>query len=93
MEDWAGSLGVHCREENYGTISVFFDLAGTGLKNLDLDYTKQIVHLLKCYYPNNLNYIFVYELPWILTGKYWHYSVQLLIDCFRFSIILIIQLI
>lgn len=57
------------REENYETISVFFDLAGTGLKNMDIDYTKQIVHLLKCYYPNNLNYIFVFELPWILTGK------------------------
>lgn len=39
------------------------------MKNLDLDYTKQIVHILKCYYPNNLNYIFVYELPWILTGN------------------------
>lgn len=59
-----------CREENYGTFSVFFDLAGTGLKNLDLDYTKTIVNLLKFYYPNNLNYIFVYELPWILHGKY-----------------------
>lgn len=58
-----------CREENYGTLSIFFDLAGTGMKNLDLDYTKQIVHILKCYYPNNLNYIFVYELPWILTGN------------------------
>lgn len=40
------------------------------MKNLDLDYTKQIVHLLKYYYPNNLNYIFVFELPWILTGIY-----------------------
>ncbi|XP_031618036.1 motile sperm domain-containing protein 2-like [Contarinia nasturtii] len=58
------------KEENYDTISVFFDLAGTGLKNLDLDYTKQFVHLLKYYYPNNLNYIFVYELPWILNAAF-----------------------
>lgn len=61
-------LNIH-REEHFETISVFFDLAGTGLKNLDVDYTKQIVDLLKFYYPNNLNYIFVYELPWILNGK------------------------
>lgn len=57
------------REENYETFSLFFDLAGTGLKNLDLDYTKQLVNTLKQYYPNALNYIFVFELPWILTGK------------------------
>lgn len=58
-----------CREENYETFSLFFDLAGTGLKNLDLDYTKQLVNTLKAYYPNALNYIFVFELPWILTGN------------------------
>lgn len=72
-------IPIFCREENYGTFSVFFDLFGTGMKNLDLDYTKQIVHLLKYYYPNNLNFIFVYELPWILTGKYWHWSLILIV--------------
>lgn len=58
------------REENYQTISIFFDLAGTGLSNMDIDYTKQLVDTLKYYYPNNLNYIFVFELPWILNGRF-----------------------
>lgn len=64
------------REENYETFSLFFDLAGTGLKNLDLDYTKQLVNTLKQYYPNALNYIFVFELPWILTGNALHFTNQ-----------------
>lgn len=57
------------RQEQYDLISLFFDLADTGLANLDLDHTKQIVNILKFYYPNALNYIFIYELPWILTGE------------------------
>lgn len=59
------------RQEQYDYISLFFDLADTGMSNLDLDHTKQIVNILKYYYPNALNYIFVYELPWILTGEFW----------------------
>lgn len=57
------------RQEQYDLISMFFDLADTGMANLDLDHTKQIVNILKYYYPNPLNYIFIYELPWILTGE------------------------
>lgn len=57
------------RQEQYDLISLFFDLADTGMANLDLDHTKQIVNILKYYYPNALNYIFIYELPWILTGE------------------------
>lgn len=58
------------RQEQYDHISMFFDLADTGMANLDLDHTKQIVNILKYYYPNPLNYILIYELPWILTGEY-----------------------
>lgn len=57
------------RQEQYDLITLVFDLADTGMANLDLDYTKQMVNTLKYYYPNALNYIFIYELPWILTGK------------------------
>lgn len=57
------------REGNFDQCSIFFDLAGTGLSNMDIDHTKSIINILKFYYPNNLNYIFIYELPWILNGK------------------------
>lgn len=41
----------------------------TGLSNIDLEYTKTIVNTFKLYYPNSLNWILVYEMPWIMNGK------------------------
>lgn len=50
-------------------ITAFFDMADSGMSNMDLDYTRYIITLFKQYYPNSLNYILVYELPWVLTGN------------------------
>lgn len=49
-------------------ITAFFDMEDSGMSNMDLDYTRYIINLFKHYYPNSLNYILVYELPWVLTG-------------------------
>lgn len=57
------------REQNYDFITMLFDLENTGLSNLDLDHTKKIVNILKYYYPNAVNYLIIYEMPWVLTGS------------------------
>lgn len=51
-------------------ITVLFDMEDTGMSNMDLDYTRYIINLFKLYYPNSLNYILVYELPWVLTATF-----------------------
>ena len=56
------------RESDMDQITAFFDMENSGMSNMDLDYTRYIINLFKYYYPNSLNYILVYELPWVLTG-------------------------
>lgn len=58
------------RQENGRPITIFFDLEGCGLSNMDLDVIKYLINLFKLYYPFFLNYIIVYEMAWILSGKY-----------------------
>lgn len=48
-------------------------MADTGLNNMDMDFTKYIISLFKQYYPHFLNYIVIFEMPWILNGKSNHF--------------------
>lgn len=57
------------RSNNYDPITILFDLANCGLKNLDMDYTITVVNILKAYYPNAVNYILIYEMPWVFAGE------------------------
>lgn len=57
------------RGNNLDMITIFFDLANCGLKNLDMDYTISVVNILKSYYPNAVNYILIYEMPWVFAGE------------------------
>ena len=57
------------RSNDYDSVTLFFDLANCGLKHLDLDYTVNVVNILKAYYPYSVNYILVYEMPWMFAGK------------------------
>lgn len=57
------------RERHLEKMTIFFDMDGTGLSNMDLDFIKMIIETFKMYYPNTLNYILVFEMAWILNGK------------------------
>lgn len=57
------------RETDMDQITAFFDMEDSGMSNMDLEYTRYIINTFKLYYPNSLNYILVYELPWVLTGN------------------------
>ena len=57
------------REANDDLVTIVFDLTDAGLSNVDMDYTKYIINTFKNYYPCSLNYILIYDLPWILNGN------------------------
>ncbi|XP_050742801.1 motile sperm domain-containing protein 2 isoform X2 [Drosophila biarmipes] len=58
------------RQQHLTQLTIFFDMAGTGLATMDLDFVKRIVETFKQYYPNTLNYILVYELAWVLNAAF-----------------------
>ncbi|CAH1105355.1 unnamed protein product [Psylliodes chrysocephalus] len=51
-------------------ITIFFDMEGCGLSNMDMEVTKYLIELFKEYYPYFLNYILIYEMPWILSAAF-----------------------
>ncbi|KAI5735721.1 hypothetical protein M8J77_021856 [Diaphorina citri] len=51
-------------------ITIFFDMAESGLANMDMDYTKYLIGLCKQYYPNFLNYIVIFEMPWVMNAAF-----------------------
>ena len=57
------------REEPNKQISLVFDCAGSGVKNIDLDNMQFMINAFKDDYPWCLNYILVYEMPWVMNGE------------------------
>ena len=47
------------REDEDGMITIVFDCAGCGIKNMDMEFIRYMIDVLKDYYPYNLNYILV----------------------------------
>ncbi|OAD59468.1 Motile sperm domain-containing protein 2 [Eufriesea mexicana] len=58
------------RQTNGNQISLFFDMSDTGFLNMDNDFIKYLISLCKNYYPNFLNYIIIFEMPWILNAAF-----------------------
>lgn len=51
-------------------ISLFFDMSDCGVSNMDMDFTRYLIGLFKQCYPNYLNYILIFEMPWILNAAF-----------------------
>lgn len=51
-------------------ITIFFDMAESGLANMDMEYTKYLIGLCKQYYPVFLNYILIFEMPWVMNAAF-----------------------
>lgn len=45
-------------------------MADTGILNLDMEFIRYLIGLCKNYYPNFLNYIIIFEMPWILNTAF-----------------------
>lgn len=57
------------RKTNFGQFSMFFDLVGSGISNVDMTMTRSLIGILKSYYPNSINYLLIFEMPWVFNGK------------------------
>jgi len=58
------------REENGDQITIMFDCRNAGLKNMDMEFIQFIIGVFKDYYPDMLNYILVFEMPWVLNAAW-----------------------
>ncbi|XP_046976061.1 motile sperm domain-containing protein 2-like [Vanessa cardui] len=58
------------REEDGKKITLFFDMDGCGLNNMDIEVIMYMITLLKNYYPYLINYIIVFQLPWMLSAGF-----------------------
>ncbi|KAK9499411.1 hypothetical protein O3M35_002453 [Rhynocoris fuscipes] len=58
------------RQDKGDQITIFFDMTDTGLANMDMEYTKYLINLCKQYYPYFLNYILIFEMPWVLNAAF-----------------------
>ena len=48
---------------------MIFDMAGSGLAQMDMGLMRFIVNCFKIYFPNILALLLVYNMPWILQGQ------------------------
>ena len=55
------------KEEDGKKITIIFDSEGAGISNFDLEQVKFLIHVLISYYPNFVEKILVFEMPWILN--------------------------
>ncbi|XP_063702878.1 motile sperm domain-containing protein 2-like [Culicoides brevitarsis] len=58
------------REQNGDLITPVFDMTDCGLSNIDLPYTQYIINVFKNYYPEQINYIIIYDMAWILNATF-----------------------
>jgi len=58
------------REENGDPVTLMFELDGCGLKNMDMEFVQYLIGVFRDYSPFSLNYILVYEMPWVLNAAW-----------------------
>ncbi|KAG8228141.1 hypothetical protein J437_LFUL002796 [Ladona fulva] len=51
-------------------ITLFFDMADAGLSNLDMELIKYLIGMFKTNYPYFLNFILVFEMPWVMNAAF-----------------------
>uniref|UniRef100_A0A670IGD8 Motile sperm domain containing 2 n=1 Tax=Podarcis muralis TaxID=64176 RepID=A0A670IGD8_PODMU len=63
-------LERYARREHGKPLTVVFDMAETGISNIDMDFVRYIINCFKVYYPNYLTKIVIFELPWIMNAAF-----------------------
>jgi len=58
------------REEDGDPVTLMFELDGCGLKNMDMEFIQYLIGVFRDYSPFSLNYILVYEMPWVLNAAW-----------------------
>ncbi|EFX68040.1 motile sperm domain-containing protein 2-like [Daphnia pulex] len=58
------------KQQKGDKISVFFEMTGAGLSNMDMEFVQYLIMLFRDYYPYFLNYIIIFEMSWILNAAW-----------------------
>nr|NP_001261456.1 uncharacterized protein Dmel_CG32407, isoform B [Drosophila melanogaster]NP_729113.1 uncharacterized protein Dmel_CG32407, isoform A [Drosophila melanogaster]AAF50729.2 uncharacterized protein Dmel_CG32407, isoform A [Drosophila melanogaster]AGB94151.1 uncharacterized protein Dmel_CG32407, isoform B [Drosophila melanogaster] len=58
------------RDSNLDKITIFMDMTGAGLSNLDMGFIKSIIGVFETKYPYVPNYILVHDLPFLLDAAF-----------------------
>jgi hypothetical protein len=55
-------------------IVLLFDMTDAGYSNLDMEMIRFVVNCLKTYYPGLIDYMIIYQMPFIFNGKLINYA-------------------
>lgn len=50
--------------------TVLFECEGAGLKHFDVEMVQYLISTFKNWYPYALNYILVFDMPWVLNAAW-----------------------
>ena len=51
-------------------ITFLIDSSGAGISNIDLDFLRFLMNLFQYYFPLRLNWVLVYNMPWVLNATW-----------------------
>ncbi|XP_038870368.1 motile sperm domain-containing protein 2 [Salvelinus namaycush] len=63
-------LERYAKREPGMPLTVVFDMADSGISNIDMDFVKYIINCFKVYYPKFLSKMIIVDMPWIMNAAW-----------------------
>ncbi|XP_053733908.1 motile sperm domain-containing protein 2 [Synchiropus splendidus] len=63
-------LERYAKKEPGMPLTVVFDMAESGIGNIDMDFVKYIINCFKVYYPKFLSKMIIVDMPWIMNAAW-----------------------
>ncbi|XP_040057083.2 motile sperm domain-containing protein 2 isoform X2 [Gasterosteus aculeatus] len=63
-------LERYAKKEPGMPLTVVFDMAESGLGNIDMEFVKYIINCFKVYYPKFLSKMIIVDMPWIMNAAW-----------------------
>ncbi|KAI4806029.1 hypothetical protein KUCAC02_010621 [Chaenocephalus aceratus] len=63
-------LERYAKKEPGMPLTVIFDMAESGLSNIDMEFVKYIINCFKVYYPKFLSKMIIVDMPWIMNAAW-----------------------
>ncbi|XP_071331655.1 motile sperm domain-containing protein 2 [Trachinotus anak] len=63
-------LERYAKKEPGMPLTVVFDMAESGLSNIDMEFVKYVINCFKVYYPKFLSKMIIVDMPWIMNAAW-----------------------
>ncbi|XP_061579379.1 motile sperm domain-containing protein 2 [Cololabis saira] len=63
-------LERYAKREPGMPLTVVFDMAESGIGNIDMDFVKYVINCFKVYYPKFLSKMIIVDMPWIMNAAW-----------------------